>query len=185
MANYRHPILLVPADRPKLSRLIAFVLGAATTLAFAPYSLSFLAPLLVLPLLFVCLSVAPRDAAAHAFWYGFGLFLTGTYWIYISVHIFGNAARWIALLLMVGLYSLERREKLRDRLLSTVLEGVEPQEGHLRGTLHAGDADHPALLAWPVVQHGERDVRGCAGGVLAHSSSAVRVWSIREGMPVV
>jgi apolipoprotein N-acyltransferase len=95
--------LLVPADRPRLSRLIAFVLGAATTLAFAPYSLSFLAPLLVLPLLFVCLSVAPRDAAAHAFWYGFGLFLTGTYWIYISVHIFGNAALWIALVLMVGL----------------------------------------------------------------------------------
>ena len=103
MSKYRHPIFLVPADRPKLSRLVAFLLGAATTLAFAPFGLSLLAPLLLLPLLLIALTVAPRDAAAHAFWYGFGLFLTGTYWIYISVHIFGNAAPWIALLLMVGL----------------------------------------------------------------------------------
>ncbi|MGB5335174.1 MAG: apolipoprotein N-acyltransferase, partial [Woeseiaceae bacterium] len=35
--------------------------------------------------------------------FGLGMFLTGTYWIYISVHVFGNAALWIALLLMVGL----------------------------------------------------------------------------------
>ena len=98
-----HPILLVPADRPRLSRLIAFVLGAATTLAFAPFGWSLLAPLLVLPLLYICLTVAPRDAAGHAFWYGFGLFLTGTYWIYISVHVYGGAALWIAVLLMVGL----------------------------------------------------------------------------------
>lgn len=103
MVKYGHPIFLLPADRPGLSRLIAFLLGAATTLAFAPFGLSMLAPLLLLPLLYICLTVAPRDAAGHAFWYGFGLFLTGTYWIYISVHVFGNAALWIALLLMVGL----------------------------------------------------------------------------------
>ena len=83
--------------------MIAFVTGAATTLAFAPFGLSFVVPLLLLPLFFVFLTVAPRDAAAHAFWFGFGLFLTGTYWIYISVHVFGNAALWIAILLMVGL----------------------------------------------------------------------------------
>ena len=103
MAKYGHPVFLIPADRPRLSRLVAFALGAATTLAFAPFGLSLLAPLLLLPLLYVSLTVAPRDAAGHAFWYGFGLFLTGTYWIYISVHVFGNAALWIAVLLMVGL----------------------------------------------------------------------------------
>ena len=103
MARYGHPIFLIPADRPKLSRFIAFLIGAATTLAFAPFGLSLLAPILLLPLLYTCLTVAPRDAAGHTFWYGFGLFLTGTYWIYISVHVFGNAALWIAILLMVGL----------------------------------------------------------------------------------
>ena len=103
MAKYGHPIFLIPADRPRLSRFIAFLAGAATTLAFAPFGWSLLAPLLLLPLLYVCLTVAPRDAAGHTFWYGFGLFLTGTYWIYISVHVFGNAALWIAIVLMVGL----------------------------------------------------------------------------------
>ncbi len=103
MAKDIHPAFLLPADRPALSRLIAFVLGCAMSLSFAPFGLSLLAPLLLLPLLWVCMNVSPRDAAAHAFWFGLGMFLTGTYWIYISVHVFGNAALWIALLLMVGL----------------------------------------------------------------------------------
>ena len=107
MAKDVHPILLLAADKPRLSRLIVFVIGAATTLAFAPFGWSLLAPLLLLPLLYICLTVSPRDAAAHAFWYGFGLFLTGTYWIYISVHVFGNAALWIALLLMFALALLQ------------------------------------------------------------------------------
>jgi len=103
VAKYKHPVFRLPADRPAVSRLIVFVLGAATTTAFAPFGLWLLAPLLVLPLLYICLTVAPRDAAAHGFWYGFGFYLTGIYWIYISVHVLGNAALWIALLLMVGL----------------------------------------------------------------------------------
>jgi len=91
------------SDRPKLSRFLVFLLGSATTLVFAPAECSILAPILTLPLLFIALTVSPKDAAAHYFWFGFGLFLTGTYWIYISVHVFGHAALWIALLGMVGL----------------------------------------------------------------------------------
>ncbi|MGI9232499.1 MAG: apolipoprotein N-acyltransferase [Woeseiaceae bacterium] len=106
MAKDIHPALLLPADRPALSRLIAFILGCAMSLGFAPYGLSLLAPLLLLPLFYVCMNVSPRDAGAHAFWFGLGMFLTGTYWIYISVHVFGNAALWIALLLMVGLATI-------------------------------------------------------------------------------
>ena len=85
-----HPIFLLPADKPAVSRLIVFVLGAATTTAFAPFGWWLLAPLLILPLLYICLTVAPRDAAGHGFWYGFGFYLTGIYWIYISVHVFGH-----------------------------------------------------------------------------------------------
>ena len=103
MAQDVHPILLLPADRPGLSRVIAFLLGAATTLAFAPFGWSLISQLLLIPLLYVCLTAAPRDAGGHTFWFGFGLFLTGTYWIYISVHVFGNAAVWIAVVLMIGL----------------------------------------------------------------------------------
>lgn len=98
------PVLLTfPADRPGLSRLILFALGCLTTLAFEPFGVSVLAPLVIVPLLFICVTVAPRDAAGHAFWYGFGLFLAGTYWIYISVVVFGQAPAWVALLLMLGL----------------------------------------------------------------------------------
>lgn len=73
------------------------------SLGFAPFGWSLLPPLLVVPLLYICMTVSPRDAGSHAFWFGLGMFLAGTYWIYISVHVFGNAALWIALLLMVGL----------------------------------------------------------------------------------
>jgi apolipoprotein N-acyltransferase len=105
VANKRNQNFLfsLTADQPKVSRLIVFVIGCATTLVFAPAEWAILAPLLTLPLLFIALTTSPKEAAAHFFWFGFGFFLTGTYWIYISVHVFGNAALWIAVLLMVGL----------------------------------------------------------------------------------
>ncbi len=103
MAKDIHPILLLPADHPRVSRLVAFILGSAMSLGFAPFGWSLVLPLLLLPLLYVCKMVAPRDAGGHAFWFGLGMFLTGTYWIYISVHVFGNAAPWIAFFLMIGL----------------------------------------------------------------------------------
>ena len=45
----------------------------------------------------------PRLAARYGFVFGIGLFLSGTYWIYVSVHVFGQAPLWIALFLMFGL----------------------------------------------------------------------------------
>ena len=78
-------------------------MGCLTTLAFAPFGFSLLVPLVLVPFLYVCFTNSPRDSAKHAFWFGFGLFLTGTYWIYISVVVFGQAPIWIALFLMIGL----------------------------------------------------------------------------------
>ncbi len=103
MARDINPLVLLPADRPTVSRLLVLLLGCAMSLSFAPFGWSLLAPLLILPLLFFCMNLSPRDAGGHAFWFGLGMFLTGTYWIYISVHVYGNAALWIALLLMLGL----------------------------------------------------------------------------------
>ena len=95
-------ILLLPVDRPRTSQVIFFVLGCLATTAFAPYGWHLLLPLLLLPFLYVCLTLSPRDAARHGFWFGFGMFLSGTYWMYISVAVFGQAPVWIALLLMIG-----------------------------------------------------------------------------------
>jgi apolipoprotein N-acyltransferase len=98
--------LLLPADRPRLSQLLFFLLGCLATTTFAPFAWYVLAPILLLPLLYVCLTVSPRDAAKYGFWFGVGLFLTGTYWIYISVVVFGQAPVAIALFLMLGLVLL-------------------------------------------------------------------------------
>jgi len=84
-------------------RLVFFVIGALSMLSFAPFGFWLLAPILLLPVLYTCLRSAPRVAAGHCFWFGSGLFLAGTYWLYISIHVFGQAPLWIALLLMVAL----------------------------------------------------------------------------------
>jgi apolipoprotein N-acyltransferase len=97
------PIFQWPADRPRTSRAILFLTGALLTTTFAPFDYSFLVPVVLLPLLYVYASTSPRDAGWLSFWFGFGLFLSGTYWIYISVVIFGEAPTWIAIVLMIGL----------------------------------------------------------------------------------
>ena len=72
-------------------------------LSFAPVGWFWLAPVLLLPFLVSCLVSSRRAATRHGFWYGAGLFLTGTYWLYTSIHVFGQAPLWIAILLMLGL----------------------------------------------------------------------------------
>ncbi|MEE8427750.1 MAG: apolipoprotein N-acyltransferase [Woeseiaceae bacterium] len=100
--EHRASILRLPDGWPRLSRCLFFVMGGLLAIAFAPYGWYLLAPLLLLPFLYVCLTVAPRDAGGLTFWFGFGLFLSGTYWIYISVAVFGNVSAWIAIVLTLG-----------------------------------------------------------------------------------
>jgi len=90
-------------DRPVVVLLALFVLGAMLTLSFAPFNLYLLAPVLAVPVLLSSLFLDPRSAARCAFWFGFGLFLSGTYWLYGSVHVIGMAPLWIAIPLMLGL----------------------------------------------------------------------------------
>jgi apolipoprotein N-acyltransferase len=92
--------------RPAIIRLVLFAAGALLTTAFAPLGLYVLAPLLVLPLLAACLHARPPEAARLAFWFGVGLFLFGTYWLYTSIHVFGEAPLWIAVALMLGLVAI-------------------------------------------------------------------------------
>ncbi|MAD91376.1 MAG: apolipoprotein N-acyltransferase [Gammaproteobacteria bacterium] len=93
----------LPSNRPISSRFFAFLIGSAMTLVFAPAEFYLLAPFLISPLLFVALTTSPKETASHFFYFGLGLFIAGTYWIYISVHVYGNAAPWVAIILMVAL----------------------------------------------------------------------------------
>jgi apolipoprotein N-acyltransferase len=84
-----------------VSRAIFFGLGCLFTTVFEPVGWWPLAPVLLLPFLYVCLARSNRAAAHHGFWFGIGMFLCGTYWIYLSVTGPGNAPWWIGGLLVV------------------------------------------------------------------------------------
>lgn len=90
-------------NRPRAAQFVLFVVGALLTLTFAPFGFYWLMPPLLLPLVAVWLQMPPRAAAKLTFWFGAGLFLSGTYWLYISIHVFGQAPLWVAMVIMLGL----------------------------------------------------------------------------------
>jgi apolipoprotein N-acyltransferase len=80
-----------------ISSLTLFLLGALCVLGFAPFyfypaSISSLIGLFY----FWHQDDTPKQAAATGFIYGLGLFITGIYWIYISLHNFGNMPSLVA-----------------------------------------------------------------------------------------
>ena len=87
--------------------LIALAAGAITPLALAPFDLWPLA-LLSIALFYLGLrDLLPRQAAVRGWCYGFGLFLAGTSWVYVSIHDYGAAspplAAFLTLLFVAGL----------------------------------------------------------------------------------
>ncbi len=82
---------------------LALPLGAVQSFAFAPYALWPLGPLALALLWWLWEGASVRRAAATGFAFGAGLYLAGTYWLYTSIHTFGEAPVALALLLMLGL----------------------------------------------------------------------------------
>lgn len=93
-----------------LRSLTLFLLGALCVLGFAPfyfYPASFLS--LIGLFYFWHQDYIPKQAAMSGFIYGLGLFSTGIYWIYISLHDFGNmpsAAAGLATFLLCAFMAL-------------------------------------------------------------------------------
>ena len=82
------------------------VSGLLLPMAFAPLQWWPLAPL-CLGVLFLCWQTDDaRQAARKGFLFGAGLFLTGTYWLYHSIHVLGKAPLALALFLMLGLVAI-------------------------------------------------------------------------------
>ena len=79
------------------------LLGAASTLAFAPFDLWPLAVLCPLLMMRQWRAATPRQAALRGFGYGVGLFAAGTWWLYISIHDMNDSPAWLALLLVGAL----------------------------------------------------------------------------------
>ena len=86
-----------------LINLAALLLGIALSFAFAPYDvfpLAFLAPAGLLALL---LNVSPKRAFWLGFIFGIGFFGAGVYWVYISIHLYGDVPNYLAGLITCGL----------------------------------------------------------------------------------
>jgi apolipoprotein N-acyltransferase len=89
-----------------LRAVLAFAAGGALAAAFAPLNLWPLAVLCPALLMWLWQEVSPREAARLGFCFSFATFAAGTYWLYISIHGFGNAPIWVAFGLMLGLVGI-------------------------------------------------------------------------------
>ncbi|MCC2666782.1 MAG: lnt [Gammaproteobacteria bacterium] len=78
---------------------LALLAGAVLTLAFAPFSLFPLAILSPALLLWLWLSITPKQAFWRGWLYGLGFFGTSVYWVFISIYTFGNASVFLATLI--------------------------------------------------------------------------------------
>ena len=86
--------------------LVAVAVGALQSLAFAPTAIAPLSLVCVGTLWWLWEGVSARRAALIGFAFGVGLFVAGTYWIYTSVHGFGQAPAALAIALLAGLVCL-------------------------------------------------------------------------------
>jgi apolipoprotein N-acyltransferase len=91
---------------PRARLLAAALAGAALAAAFAPlnlWPLGFLCPAL---LMWLWQDVPPREAARLGFAFTTATFIAGTYWLYFSIHVLGQAPIWLALFLMLALAAI-------------------------------------------------------------------------------
>ena len=76
---------------------LSLLAGSALSLAFAPLDYWPLAILCPASLIWLWQGASPRVAARLGFAFSFGTFAAGTYWLYVSIHGFGQAPLWVAL----------------------------------------------------------------------------------------
>jgi apolipoprotein N-acyltransferase len=90
--------------RRLLPSLLAFLSGVLVTFGFGPFGQAWAPPLG----LAAALWIAGRPGGfwrgfRRGWWFGFGLFVVGLYWIYIPTHVYGHAAVWLACLMVFTL----------------------------------------------------------------------------------
>ena len=87
-------------------RWAAGLTGLLLPLTFAPFGWYLLVFPLLATLIFLCDVRRPAEAAWRGYWFGFAAFVTGAYWLYTSIHVFGGAPIIVAVALMLGLFWL-------------------------------------------------------------------------------
>ncbi|MGH8729086.1 MAG: apolipoprotein N-acyltransferase [Burkholderiales bacterium] len=76
--------------RQSFQLIAAFLLGAATVLAYAPFNLFLLAPLTLAGLILLWRDRTAKQSAPIGFAFGMGLFGFGVSWVYVSLHDYGG-----------------------------------------------------------------------------------------------
>ncbi|HEV2269052.1 MAG TPA: apolipoprotein N-acyltransferase [Steroidobacteraceae bacterium] len=126
----RRSLLAALAARAVLARrVLAFGVGALLACAFAPLQWWPLAILCPAVLMWLWEEAPPRDAAWTGFWFGFGTFLAGTYWVYVSVHDLGKAPVWLTIAVMFGLIGIMA---LYNGIIGYVVARWLPRQGPWR-----------------------------------------------------
>jgi apolipoprotein N-acyltransferase len=90
---------------PKLTRLFSWpiaslIAGCLTTLAFAPFDLSWLVFFTVASAFYLWTNLPAKQALISAWLFGLGLQCTGVSWIYYSLHVHGSAPVFFAIILV-------------------------------------------------------------------------------------
>lgn len=80
---------------------IVLIAGALITLTLAPFNIWPLALIACIVLYLGISDLSPRQAALRSWWFGFGLFASGTSWVYVSIHDYGAASAPLAFFLTV------------------------------------------------------------------------------------
>ncbi len=86
--------------------VVAFAIGAALNLAFAPFGYWIMAVLAPAGLFALIRGLPPRRAGAAGAAFGAGLFSCGTYWLYTAIHVFGLVPIWLTLFLQAALVAI-------------------------------------------------------------------------------
>ncbi|USD64654.1 apolipoprotein N-acyltransferase [Vibrio sp. SCSIO 43136] len=83
--------------------VLAFLLGASATLAFAPYQLWLFAFVSLTGLLVLIDGKSTKQGLALGYAWGWGQFVTGISWVHVSIDNFGGLPKVASLALMAGL----------------------------------------------------------------------------------
>jgi apolipoprotein N-acyltransferase len=83
--------------------LLSSFAGALFLLAFAPFGVSILALVSIGYLFILCIIQPPKIVAQCYFCFSLILFISGLYWLYISIHTISGGPIWLAILLIVVL----------------------------------------------------------------------------------
>lgn len=90
----------------RLAPAAALALGVVAVFAFSPFGIFPFMPLTLAALFWLAEDTRPRRAFLLGWLYGVGEFAFGVYWIYISVHLIGDAPIWLAVLMLAVLVAV-------------------------------------------------------------------------------